>query len=414
MSDLLPVAGPLNGLRILDLTHVWAGPLAVRFLADLGAEVVRVEAPLGRGTREFPSQPIGGWLGGEPGDDPWNNNALMVKLTRNRRSLCLDLKQETGRTTFLRLVKKADVLIENFSARAMPSLGLDKETLFAANPRLIYVTMPGFGHSGPLKDRVAFGPTVEVMSGLTNVFGYGPKQPRNTAMALMDPICGVNAVSAVIEAVRERAEQGTEAGPTYIEMSLHEGGVAYSGPWLIDHQLGNAVQSLANRHLQIAPHGVFSCMDSTWIALACVCQEQWHGLCELIDGLSPNWDLVARQGAEDEIESHVARWCGKQKQAEAVLKLQAAGVAAGPVNTTPDMLADEQIRAREYFANYERFNTPMPGNPIVMPGLDNSQWQPSPALGNDNESVLRDWLGLQPDDIRDLQHQAVLNDQPPH
>ena len=167
--------GPLRGFRILDLTHVWAGPLAVRVLADLGADVVKIEAPFGRGPRVYPEEPIGGFLAGDPGDEPWNRNAVFVKLMRNRRSVCMDLKQPSGRETLLALVREADVLIENFSARALPDLGLDHRTLASANPRLIHASMPGFGGTGPYAGRVAFGPTVEPLTGLTSIMGYGPR-----------------------------------------------------------------------------------------------------------------------------------------------------------------------------------------------------------------------------------------------
>ena len=114
--------GPLRGLRILDLTHVWAGPLGTRILADLGAEVVKIEAPMGRGPRQYRGGlPLGGWLGGEPQDEPWNVNAILVKLQRNKKSVALDLKAAAGRETFLELAKEADVVMENFSARAMPA-----------------------------------------------------------------------------------------------------------------------------------------------------------------------------------------------------------------------------------------------------------------------------------------------------
>jgi crotonobetainyl-CoA:carnitine CoA-transferase CaiB-like acyl-CoA transferase len=139
--------GPLNGARILDLTHVWAGPLAVRFLADLGAEVVRVEPPMGRGPKAFPYAPLGGWLGSAAGDDPWNTNAIFVKLMRNRRGLSVDLKTAEGKAVFLQLVSVADVVIENFSANAMDRLGLGHDVLVEANPHIINVSMPGFGNS---------------------------------------------------------------------------------------------------------------------------------------------------------------------------------------------------------------------------------------------------------------------------
>ena len=177
------VNGPLNGVRILDLTHVWAGPLATRILSDLGAEVVKVERALGRGLSMPVTEPIAGWIGGEPGAEPWNNNAAFVKLARNAQSISLDLKQQQGRDLFLGLVAVADVVIENFSARAMPAMDLGYEVLSARNSRLIYVTMPGYGTSGPYQDWVAFGPTVEPMTGLGQMLGYSDEEPRNSAMA---------------------------------------------------------------------------------------------------------------------------------------------------------------------------------------------------------------------------------------
>ena len=135
---------PLGKIKILDLTHVWAGPLGVRFLSDLGAEVVKIEAPYGRGPREFPYEPLGGWIGREPGDEPWNVNAIFVKLHRNRKSLCLDLKQARARDLFLELVAVADVVIENFSARAMPAMGLSYEVLKSINYKQYIVCLAKF------------------------------------------------------------------------------------------------------------------------------------------------------------------------------------------------------------------------------------------------------------------------------
>ena len=273
--------GPLRGIRILDLTHVWAGPLATRVLADLGATVVKVEGPMSRGPREYRGGlPIGGWLGGKPPAEPWNVNAVFVKLQRNKQSLAIDLKTDAGRDAFLELVAVADVVMENFSARAMPALGLDYARLAAANPRIIYVSMPGFGNSGPYRDRVAFGPSVEPMSGLTTVMGYGRGEPRNTAMALMDPITGVSATAAVVNALRRRERTGKGA---HVEMSLHEGGVAFSGPWLIDVQLpgyAGDIAPLGNRHPDMAPHGVYRCAgDDAWVAIACRDDADWRAHC---------------------------------------------------------------------------------------------------------------------------------------
>ncbi len=416
------VDGPLNGLKVLDLSHVWAGPLAVRMLADLGAGVVRVEAPLSRGTRQFPSSPIGGWLGGEPGDEPWNRNAIFAKLMRNRRSLCLDLKQADAREVFLSLVAEADVLLENFSARAMPGLGLGWDVLRERNPRLIYVAMPGFGASGPLCDRVAFGPTVEAMSGFTDRFGYGPDEPRNTAMALMDPVTGVHAVAGVMAALRQRRRTGTGCR---VELSLHEGGVTYNGPWLVDLQRGEPSIRWANSHPDMAPHGVYACAPDAahetdnvdhWVVVACDTDEAWQRLCALLaaPALKAAWTLVERQRHRALIDDTLAAWTQAQEKTALVERLQAAGIAAAAVNSVPEMLRDPQVAARSFFATYERFDVPMPGNPIRYPGLDETQWTPCPALGAHNREVLKEWLALDDQSVDALFNSGALADAPPY
>lgn len=405
-------AGPLNGVRVLDLTHVWAGPLGTRILGDLGANVVKIEAPLGRGPREYKGGlPLGGWLGNKPPDEPWNVNAIFVKLQRNKRSVALDLKADAGRETFLELVAVADVVIENFSARAMPALGLGYPELSAANPKIVYVAMPGFGTSGPYRDRVAFGPTVEPMSGLTSVMGYGPDEPRNTAMALMDPTTAVNAAAAVVDALRRRERTGKGA---FVEMSLHEGGVALCGPWLAEHQLGGDIRRLGNRHPRMAPHGVYRCAgEDAWVAVGCRHGADWRALCGLIEGLSAEADLAARLADQVRIDEALSAWTCTRSKAEAAEALQAYGVPAGPVNITPDMTADTQVRARGFFDHVEPGPTPMPGNPIKMAGTGPTDWTPCPRLGADNRAVLADWLGYEAGRIDALETAGVLVDKPP-
>ena len=405
--------GPLRGLRILDLTHVWAGPLGTRILADLGAEVVKIEAPMGRGPREYRGGlPLGGWLGGAPPEEPWNVNAIFVKLQRNKKSVAMDLKEAAGRETFLKLVQTADVVIENFSARAMPALALDYAELAEVNPRIIYVAMPGYGKSGPYQDRVAFGPTVEPMSGLTSVMGYGQDEPRNTAMALMDPISAVNAAAAVMDAVRHRDRTGKGA---YVEMSLHEGGIAFCGPWLVETQLGERnIVRLGNRHPEMAPHGVYRCAgDDGWIAVACRHDEDWQALCAVVAGLPADADLAERFAQHDPIDAAISAWTAQRTKAAAADCLQNAGVPAGPVNITPDMTADPQVQARGFFVPLELGPTPMPGNPVKMAGIGSDDWTPCPRLGADNRAVLHDWLGYDDDHVAALEDAGVLVDKPP-
>jgi crotonobetainyl-CoA:carnitine CoA-transferase CaiB-like acyl-CoA transferase len=405
--------GPLNGVRILDLTHVWAGPLATRILADLGADVVKIEAPTSRGPRSYGrTTPLGGWIGGAPGDEPFNVNAVFVKLQRNKKSLAVDLKTSVGRTTLLELVKNADVVIENFSSRAMPSLLLDYPVLSAANPKIIYVSMPGFGMDGPYRNRVAFGPSVEPLSGLTSVMGYGPDEPRNTAMALPDPIAALNATSAVVTALRRRQQTGRGA---LVEISLHEGAAAFCGPWLIEHQLGESVERFGNRHPNMAPCGIYRCAGSDdWVAIACRDDRDWYAICATIPGsLDATADLEERVQTHHNIDQLIETWTLRHSKTAAADILQEANIPAGPVNTTPDMTSDSQTIARNFFVSIERGPTPIPGNPIKMKGISSADWTPCPRLGADNHEILREWLGYSIEEIDALECSGVIVNRPP-
>ena len=405
--------GPLRGIRILDLTHVWAGPLSTRILADLGAEVIKIEAPTSRGPLVYPepTPPLGGWIGGNPGDEPYNRNAYYVKLQRNKKSVAMDLKTTKGRNTFIELVKVADVVIENFSARAMPALGLNYERLATANPKISYVTMPGYGMSGPCRDWVAFGPSIESTCGFTNIMGYSENEPRNTATALIDPIEGTNAAAAVLSALRRRKDSDKGA---LVEMSLHEAGVSFCGPWLIEHQLNKNIQPIGNRHPAMAPHGVYPTAGSDeWIALACRNDADWRALCCVISELDPKANLSTRVQLQPSIDNIITNWTAKRRKEIATESLQAVGVPAGPLNTTPEMTADVQVQSRGFFVPLEKEGTPMPGNPVKMSGLSPADWTPCPRLGAENASILKDWLGFSKERINQLESDGVITERPP-
>ena len=403
--------GPLQDVRILDLTHVWAGPLATRILGDLGAQVLKVEAPMGRGPRNYPASPIANFIGGEPGDEPWNNNAAFVKLMRNKKSVAIDLKTETGRKIFLDLVSVSDVVIENFSARAMSGLNLGYDQLELANPKIIHIAMPGYGLSGPYRDRVAFGPTVEPMSGLTSVMGYLENEPRATAMAVPDPTSAVNATAAVVTALFQRSRTGKGQ---QVEMSLHESAVSYSGPWLIDTQLKNTPKAIGNRHPQIAPHGIYQCDGSdSWVAIGCRSQKEYATLCELADlPTDPAWNLEERITHWAEIDNAISDWTITQDANELSVLLSEHGIPIGAVLDTEGMFQNAQTQAREYFVPLEK-DTPIPGNPMKMHSSSSTDWQPCPKLGQNNHEILSDWLNYSDAGIRALYKAGIICDKPP-
>jgi crotonobetainyl-CoA:carnitine CoA-transferase CaiB-like acyl-CoA transferase len=248
------------------------------------------------------------------------------------------------------------------------------------------------------------------MSGLTQVMGYEDGEVRNSATALNDPMTGTHAAAAVAEALRRRRRTGQGER---VELTLHGSGVAFSGPWLIAHQLGEPLAPLGNGHPDMSPHGVFRCAgDDAWLAIACEDDAAWGRLADLI-GADSRLDLAQRRAASADIDRHITAWTRQRDKHAACAELQAAGVAAGPVNAAADMLADAQASARGYFDFAEPTGERMPGNPVTMTGLDSARWRPCPRLGEDNASVLLDWLGMSGEDVRQLAGSGVLHDAPP-
>ena len=338
-------------------------------------------------------------------------NAVFVKLMRNKKSMAIDLKSEVGRSTFLNLVAVCDVVIENFSARAMKSLRLDYPHLKEANPKIIHVAMPGYGLSGPYHKRVAFGPTVEPMSGLTAAMGYSVDEPRATAMAMPDPTSAVNATAAVVTALRMREETG-EGG--LVEMSLHEAATSYAGPWLIDTQLDNQPQRQGNRHPEMAPHGVYRCEgEDNWVAIGCRTDEEYGALCRVCElAVNADWTLAERHAHHESIDQAISAWTAARAPDVVVEKLGDVGVPAGAVFDTAKMLANPQTVHRDFFVPLES-GIPMPGNPIKMTGISIDDWQPCPKLGEHNEEILRNWLGLDQAHIERLYREEIIFDRPP-
>jgi crotonobetainyl-CoA:carnitine CoA-transferase CaiB-like acyl-CoA transferase len=414
-----PAERPLAGVRVLDLTHVWAGPLATRILGDLGADIVKVEAPSARGQGVIPPRGVGLYPQGDPGAEPWNRQGMFNKLNRNKKSVAIDLKTAAGREILLGLVAECDVVIENFSARTMPKLGLGFDELRRVNPQLIYVAMPGFGTDGPYKDFVAFGPSVEPMTGLTALMGYSVDEPRMTSMALPDACSGVTAAVAMLTALSRRAETGRGG---FIDLSLHEAAVALFGEYPIARQLsGEEPRVLGNRHPVHAPCGVYPCAGADdWIQISVCNDAQWQALANLV---GEDWtrqsefaNTAGRHAHYDALDARLAQWTAAHGKFALMSALQEAGVAAGAVLDAPELLADAQLTARGYFVELGAAHVPSfpyPGMPLRIDGRAAEGWTAAPRLGEHNATVLGALLGLGPERIAELHADGVLVDRPP-
>ena len=415
----MTAGGPLDGIRIVDMTRIWAGPLATRVLADLGADVIKIEAPAGRGAAVVPPG-RGIYPGGDPGERPWERQGAFNKLNRNKRSVAVDLKADHGKAVFLRLVAEADIVIENFSARAMPSLGLAYEALRAVNDAIIYVAMPAFGGFGPYRDYIGLGPSIEALTGLTAIMGYSEAEPRVTSKAITDAISGTATAAAVMTALERRARTGQGA---YVDLSQSECGIAYVGEYFIERQLtGEQPEPHGNAHPHLAPHGVYRCAgDDQWIAITPRNEEEWGELAAYAERDWPDdarfATLASRIDHRDALNEAIEAWTVAHDKYALMDALQSRGVPAGAVQSSPEWLADRQLDARGFFVDLEVTGTgPMrfAGTPLVTAaGRGTERWTPAPGLGAHNHDVLGGLLGMSDEEIAGLESRGIIVDRPP-
>ena len=421
---------PLDGLRVLDLTVVWAGPLATMLLGDLGAEVIRLDNPnlfptATRGAVPRPrpgheadfGQFWGRFPGGAGGERPWNRVAAFVSHSRNKLGATLDLRTDLGRRTFLELVDRADVLVENNSVRVLPSLGLGWDVLHARNPRLIEVRMPSLGLTGPYADYIGFGAHMEALCGFSSLRGYPDLDPTwLDTTYYMDPASGVAAAFATLCALRRRRATGRGE---LVEVAQAENLLNYLGEYLIDASLtGQPHRCHGNRHPHRAPQGAYPCVgDDRWVALSVADDDQWAAL---VDALGrPAWAtdpaLATEDGRRrhhDELDGHLAAWTADRATDDVVAICRSAGVAAAPVLDEAGLFADPQLVARRWFRTNGCDDVPdisFPGHQWRWDGPP-LRWDRLNMMGRDNDRVYRELLGKSDAELAALAAERHLAD----
>jgi crotonobetainyl-CoA:carnitine CoA-transferase CaiB-like acyl-CoA transferase len=353
-----------------------------------------------------------------PGLQPWNHQPLINKLNRNRRSVALNLKTPEGRDIFLRLSDRADVLVENFSARVLPSLGLSHEVLAERNPRLVHVAMPGFGLSGPYRAYVAYGPSIEPMTGLGALMGYSDEEPRVPSTAVLDAMSGTTASVAAIDALLTRQRTGAGA---LVELSQHEAGILFNGEPMVRRQLEDREpHRLGNALATCAPSGVYRCAgEDEWIAIAVHTEQQWRSLATLA---ALGWleddrfaDMAARTAHRELLDVAVEGFTRPWDKLQLMAALAQLGVPAGAVLSAPEWLADPHLQARDYYSNLadaDRAPRQSDGLPLRIDGnRDYGSWRRAPMLGEHNREIL-DELGFTPSEISALEASGVIGNRP--
>ncbi len=417
-----PGTGPLDGVRIVDLTAGWAGPLAGRILADLGADVIRIEPPWARGPRDVSPTAAAAthfYPDDDPGEQPWNRSGIINKHNRNRRGVALRLDLPHGKAVADRILASCDILLENFTPGVMQRLGLTDEHLREINPRLVHIAMPGWGLTGPHHHYAALGPMVEAAAGQCMLMGYRDAIPYRQGMAFPDAISGIHAPGATLVALWQATAQ-PEAPPPFAEGAQLEATVVFNGPALLDVQItGHEPERRGNRHPHYAPQGVYPCTgNDAWLALTVTSDSEWRALCELapLPPDFPDWDTTQRHADHDAIDEAIAAWTSAAEPGELMELLQGRGIIAAAVLDAPGMIADPHLQARGFWVDMEQPQWgrafPFAALPVHFDRTPETYRLPGPALGEHNAEVLRE-AGIDDAWIAELEQIGVLASQPP-
>ncbi|HEX7909567.1 MAG TPA: CaiB/BaiF CoA-transferase family protein [Paraburkholderia sp.] len=405
--------GALEGLRVLDLSRVLAGPWASQLLADLGADVVKVERP-GKGDDTRAWGPP--WLN-DADDESTGESAYYLCANRNKRSITIDLSQPDGQRLVKKLASKADVLIENFKVGGLSQYGLDYASLKDVNPRLVYCSITGFGQTGPYAERAGYDFLIQGMGGLMSLTGRADgtegEGPLKVGVALTDVMTGLYATVAILAALarRERSGEGQ-----HIDLALLDVQIACLANQAANYLVGGVIpRRIGNAHPNIVPYQEFPTADG-YMILAVGNDSQFASLCAVLG--KPEWSRDERFSSNpqrvknrEELVAMIHAATVSRPTKEWIAVMEAAGVPCGPINDLEDVFSDPHVQARNV-----RIDMPHPlakqvalvANPIRMSESPVQYRQSPPTLGQHTGEVLRDWLEMGDAEIDGLRRTKLL------
>ncbi len=404
---------PLLGIRVLDLSKVWAGPYCTRLLADMGAEVIKVEAPGAWDmTRSLSLLP-------HTTERAYNRSAYFNHYNRNKYGCVIDFGRPRGHELALRLVALSDVVIENYRSDVMERLGLTYEAMRRVRSNVIVVSMPSHGLRGPDAHHIAYGTHIEQLGGLPSLNGYPDGPPQRSGISYGDPMAGAVAAGATIAALLYRRWTGRGQ---HVEVAQWEAFLPFVGEFFVEYSMtGRLPLRRGNRHSSMAPHGVYPCQgDDCWVAISVGSDADFAALCSIIG--QPELardqrfiDVVSRHRLQHELDEIVSAWTRERTHHETAAQLQAAGVPASPVLTMPEIAADPHLAGRAFFeevAHREAGCWPMDGPAWRFDRTPAHVRLPAPCFGEHNDYVFRGLLGLSDDEIADLERDGVTAREP--
>jgi benzylsuccinate CoA-transferase BbsF subunit len=406
----------LAGVRVLSLEQVHVLPWGTAFLADFGAQVIRVESADHMNDRRS-----GPFPDGEPGEAWWNEGGTFAYWARNKQSLCLDVTQPHGKEVFLKLVAASDIVTDNFRPGTMLRLGLDHDSLAAVKPDIITLSCTAYGHTGPWRAYGARARTVDAVCGLSFLTGYAGGESLRASSNYMDHTGGLNVAYALLLALYRRRKTGQGAR---IDLSMYETGVSCIAPAILEVQRGISRPRLGTTHAWKAPHNVYPCQgDDRWIAITVSTDEEWRRLRAVMGeppwAMEPRYETVpGRWEHQGELDEHIGQWTAGHDNEALTHLLQRHGVAAGAVLTARDLVANAHLRERGYFEVFTNANAPgagprvYAGRPFRIPNIPEALTLVS-ALGQHNVQILREVAGLSEDEIQRLLDAGIIANRPP-
>lgn len=404
---------PLAGIRIMDLTHVWSGPMATRVLAGLGAEVIKLESPHKpdslRGNKTDIASRYPDLV---PGEDSINRNAWYNTQNVDKKCAVVDLKSPEGIEIAHKLIALSDVVIANYRPGVLDRMGFGFEDLKAINPQIVLVEMPGYTADSPQAKAPAFGAQFDAQSGSATLTG-GLDGPLLTGYALGDPASGLMAGNAVLTALLRRNRTGT---PSHIVLAQSEAMMPLLGEYYLAESVGTPVREDLNADRRFVPHGIYRTGDGGWLAIAVTDDDQWSALRSRLVQVDPELasidNLAQRRAAADQITAAVTAFVASLSDAaQAARQLQSSGIPAAPLQGARAVCEDPQLAQSGFFHELEHpaaGTHKYPGLPIAIDGQRLGTTTPAPRFKEDTVAVMSDLIGLSRQHIDDLAERGVL------